>query len=168
MVLLVDCVVQLYGSRFTILEDFNFTVLYPMYTFNPKSCHHFALKPRIPAFKKCMSCISENLLQTWTSWRNCRPPRWDALGNCLASHTESKHHAVRDRFRQAIRPYNDILTRWRNPTVKLKLFGRVARSAGLAKTILWGTVEGGRRRVPQKKSWENNISEWTGLKFVIP
>ena len=98
------------------LEDFNFTVLYPMYTFNPKSCHHFALKPRIPAFKKCMSCISENLLQTWTSWRNCRPPRWDALGNCLASHTESKHHAVRDRFRQAIRPYNDILTRWRNPS----------------------------------------------------
>ena len=24
-----------------------------------------------------------------TSWRNCRPLRWDALGNCLASHTET-------------------------------------------------------------------------------
>lgn len=48
------------------LDDFNSTVLHPMYTFNPESCHHFAFKPRIPAFKKCTSCISENLLQTWT------------------------------------------------------------------------------------------------------
>ena len=38
-------------------------------------------------------------------------------------------------------------------------------SAGLAKTILQGTVQGGRIRGRQKKRWENNISEWTGLKF---
>ena len=47
----------------------------------------------------------------------------------------------------------------------LKWFGRVPRSAGLAKTILQGTVQGGRRRGRQKKRWENNISEWTGFKF---
>ena len=26
-------------------------------------------------------------------------------------------------------------------------------------------MQGGRRRGRQKKRWENNISEWTGLKF---
>ena len=44
-------------------------------------------------------------------------------------------------------------------------FGHVSRSSGLAKTILQGTVQGGRRRGRQKKRSENNISEWTGLKF---
>ena len=73
---------------------------------------------------------------------------------------------VRDRIRQAIAPYNDILTTVKRR--KFKWFGHVSRSAGLAKTILQGTVQGGRRRGPQKKCWENNISEWTGLKFVIP
>ena len=38
-------------------------------------------------------------------------------------------------------------------------------SAGLAKRILQGTVQGGRIRGRQKKRWENNISESTGLKF---
>ena len=37
------------------------------------------------------------------------------------------------------------------------------RSSGLAKTILQGTVQGGRRRGKQKKRWEDNISEWTGM-----
>ena len=31
--------------------------------------------------------------------------------------------------------------------------------------ILQGTVQGGRRRGRQKKRWESNISEWTGLTF---
>ena len=42
--------------------------------------------------------------------------------------------------------------------------GRVSRSSGLAKTILQGTVKGGRRQGRQKK-WEGNIREWTGLEF---
>ena len=74
--------------------------------------------------------------------------------------------AVRDRIRQAIGPYDDTLT-----TVKkreLKWFGHVSRSSGLAKTILQGTVQGGRKRGRQKKHWENNISEWTGFKFSTP
>ena len=100
-----------------------------MYTFNPESCNHFALKPRIPAFKKGKSCISENLLQTWTCWRNCRPLRWDALGNFLASHTKSTNDAVRDRIRQAIGPYDDIFTMVKKP--KWKLFGHVASLQGL-------------------------------------
>ena len=71
--------------------------------------------------------------------------------------------AVRDRIRQAIGPYDDILATVKKP--KLKWFGYVSRSSGLAKTILQGTVQGGRRRGRQNKRWENNITEWTGLKF---
>ena len=71
--------------------------------------------------------------------------------------------AVRDRIRQAIGPYDDILTTVKKR--KLKWFGHVSRSAARAKTILQGTVQGGRRRGRQKKRWESNISEWTGLRF---
>ena len=34
-----------------------------------------------------------------------------------------------------------------------------------AKTILQGTVKGGRRQGGQRKRWEDNIREWTGLEF---
>ena len=34
-----------------------------------------------------------------------------------------------------------------------------------AKTILQGTVRGGRRQGGQRKRWEDNIREWTGLEF---
>ena len=44
-------------------------------------------------------------------------------------------------------------------------YGHVSRSPGLAKTILQGTVKGGRRQGGQRKRWEDNIREWTGLKF---
>ena len=48
---------------------------------------------------------------------------------------------------------------------KLKWYGHVSRSLGLAKTILLGTVKGGRRQGKQKKRWEDKIREWTGLEF---
>ena len=48
---------------------------------------------------------------------------------------------------------------------KLQWHGHVSRSSGLAKTVLQGTVKGGRRQGGQKKRWEDNISEWTGLEF---
>ena len=44
-------------------------------------------------------------------------------------------------------------------------YGHVSRSSGLAKTILQGTVKGGRRQDRQRKRWEDNIREWTGLEF---
>ena len=40
------------------------------------------------------------------------------------------------------------------------------RSSGLAKTILQGTVKGERRRDREKKRWEDNIKEWTGMDFA--
>ena len=33
------------------------------------------------------------------------------------------------------------------------------------KAILQGTVKGGRRQGRQKKRWEDDIREWTGLEF---
>ena len=35
----------------------------------------------------------------------------------------------------------------------------------LAKTILHGTVKGERKQGRQRKRWEDNIREWTGLEF---
>ena len=49
---------------------------------------------------------------------------------------------------------------------KLQWYGHVSRSSGRAKTILEGTVKGGRREGRQKKRWEDNIREWTGLEFA--
>ena len=48
---------------------------------------------------------------------------------------------------------------------KLQWYGHVSRSSGLAKTILQGTVKGGRRQGGQRKRWEDNIKEWTDLEF---
>ena len=65
----------------------------------------------------------------------------------------------------AIGPYQDLLTIVKSR--KLKWYGHVTRSkATISKTILQGTVPGGRKRGRQKKRWEdNNIAEWTGMKL---
>ena len=49
---------------------------------------------------------------------------------------------------------------------KLQWYRHVSRSSGLAKTILQGTVKGGRRQGRQRKRREDNIREWTGLDFA--
>ena len=49
---------------------------------------------------------------------------------------------------------------------KLQWYGHVSRSSGLAKTILQGTVKGGRRQGRQRQKWEDNIREWTGFEFA--
>ena len=49
---------------------------------------------------------------------------------------------VRAKIQQAIGPYEDLLTIVKRR--KLKWYGHVTRSSGLAKTILQGTVKGKR------------------------
>ena len=49
---------------------------------------------------------------------------------------------------------------------KLRWFGYVSRSSGLAKTILQGTVKGQRKRGRQKRRWADNIKEWTRMDFA--
>jgi hypothetical protein len=46
---------------------------------------------------------------------------------------------------------------------KLTWYGHVARHDGLCKTIVQGTVEGGRRRGRPRKSWLDNIKDWTEM-----
>ena len=72
---------------------------------------------------------------------------------------------MKARIGNAIGPYEDLLTTVKRR--KLKWYGYVTRSSGLAKTVLQGTVQGGRRRCRQRKRWEDNIKEWTGLGWSI-
>ncbi|WP_293649457.1 hypothetical protein [Thiolapillus sp.] len=65
---------------------------------------------------------------------------------------------VRAKIQQAIGPHEDLLTIVKR--CKLQWYGHVSRSSGVAKTILQGTVKGGRRQGGQWKRWE-----WTGLEF---
>ena len=83
------------------------------------------------------------------------------LGISYRDHVTNEE--VRYRIRQAIGPYEDILTTVK--TRKLRWYEHITRSTGPAKMILQGTVQGGRRRGRQKKRWEDNITEWTGLKL---
>ena len=66
-------------------------------------------------------------------------------------------------IQQAIRSHDDLTTVKRR---KLQLYSHISRSSGLAKTILQGTVKGGRRQGRQRKRWEDNIREWTGLELA--
>ena len=68
---------------------------------------------------------------------------------------------VRIQIQAAIGEYDELLTLVKKR--KLRWFGHVSRSSGLAKTILQGTMKGKRKRGRQKKRWEDNIKEWTGM-----
>ena len=46
---------------------------------------------------------------------------------------------------------------------KLQWFGHVTRHDTLSRTILQGTVEGGRKRGRQRKSWSDNVKSWTEM-----
>ena len=70
---------------------------------------------------------------------------------------------VRAKIRLVLGPHEDLLTIVKRR--KLQWYGHVSRSSGLDKTILQGTVKGGRRHGRQRKKWEDNIREWTGLEF---
>ena len=73
------------------------------------------------------------------------------------------HEEVRAEIQQAIGPHKDLLTIVKKR--KLQWYGHVSRSPGLAKTILQGTVKGGRRQGRQRKRWEDNPKDGTGLEF---
>ena len=81
---------------------------------------------------------------------------------CTSSKVHATNKEVRAKIQQA--PHEDLLT-----TIKrriLQWYGHVSSSSGLAKTILQGTVKGGRRQGRQRKRWADNIREWTGLKLA--
>ena len=83
-------------------------------------------------------------------------------------HNSYKDHVTNEevhaKIQQATGPHEDLLTIVKR--CKLQWYGHISRSSGLAKTILQGTVKGGRRQDRQRKRWEDNIREWTGLEFA--
>ena len=82
-------------------------------------------------------------------------------------HISYKDHVtneeVRAKIQQASGPHEDLTIVKRR---KLQWYGDVSRSSGLAKTILQGAVKGGIRQGRQRKRWEDNLREWTGLEFT--
>ena len=86
---------------------------------------------------------------------------------CKILHISYEDHVtneeVRAKVQQAIGLYEDLLMIIKKR--KLQLYGHVSRSSSLAKTILLGTGKGGKRQSRQRKTWEDNIREWTGLEF---
>ena len=83
-------------------------------------------------------------------------------------HISYKDHVTNEevcaKTQQAIGPHGDLLTIVKRR--KLQWHAHVFRLSSLAKTILHGTVKGGRRQGRQRKRWEDNIREWTGLEFL--
>ena len=82
---------------------------------------------------------------------------------CISYKDHVTNKEVCAKTQQAIGPHKDLLT-----TIgrcKLQWYDQVSCSSGLAKTILQGTVKGGKRQGRQRKRWEDNIREWTGLEF---
>ena len=82
---------------------------------------------------------------------------------CISYKDHVTNEEVCAKIQQAIGPREDLLTIVKRR--KLQWYGHVSRSSGLAKTILQVTVKGGRRQGRQRKRWEDNIREWTGLEF---
>ena len=68
---------------------------------------------------------------------------------------------VRNRIQNAVGLHDDLLTMAK----KRKRYGHISRASSMVKTILQWTVKGTRRRGRQKKRWEDNIKEWTGMDF---
>ena len=105
---------------------------------------------------------------TWTAELEKRTQAFEMRCYWRLLNISYKDHAtneeVRRKIQAAIGEYEELLTLVRKR--KLRWFGHVSRSSGLAKTILQGTVKGKRKRGRQKKRWEDSIKEWTGMDFA--
>ena len=85
---------------------------------------------------------------------------------CKILHISYKNHVtnekVRAKIQQAIGPHEDLLTIVKRR--KLQWYDHVSRSPGLAKTILQGTVKGGRDKADRGrggKTTSGNGQAWS-------
>ena len=83
---------------------------------------------------------------------------------CISYKDHATNEEVCAKIQQAIGPRKDLLTTVKRRT--LQWYGHVSRLSGPAKTIFQGTVRGRRRQGRQRKRWEDNIRERTGLEFA--
>ena len=73
------------------------------------------------------------------------------------------NEVVRRKIQAAIKEYDELLTLVRKR--KLRWFGHVSRSSGLAQAVLQDKVKGKKKRLTEKR-WEDNIEQWTGMDFA--
>ena len=83
---------------------------------------------------------------------------------CISYKDHVTNKEVHAKIQQAIGLHEDLLTIVER--CQLQWYGYVSCSSGLAKTILQGTMKGGRGQGGQRKRLEDNIREWTGLEFT--
>ena len=102
----------------------------------------------IELMRSLVTSIFLNACESWTLTAELQRIRAKEM-RCYRTilHISYKDHAtneeVRAKIQQAIGPHEDLLTIVKRR--KLQWYGHVSRSSGLAKTILQGTVKGGRR-----------------------
>ena len=82
---------------------------------------------------------------------------------CISYEDHITSEEVCAKIQQATGPHKDLLTIVKRR--KLQWYGHVSHTSGLAKTILQGTVKG-RRQGRQRKRFQENTGEWTGLEFA--
>ena len=119
--------------------------------------------PPLSHSSSCMlvnhGCSQQNSKEEYKPWK------WGATGSKIL-HISNKDHVTNEevcaKIQQTIGPNEDLTIVKR---CKLQWYDHVSHLSGLAKTILQGTVKGGRRQGRQRKLWEDNIMEWTGLEF---
>ena len=74
---------------------------------------------------------------------------------------QTTNEEVRTGIGNVIGPYEDLPTSVKRH--KLKWYGHITRSSGLAKTILQETVQGGRRRSRQSRGNDGKTTSKSGL-----
>ena len=130
---------------------------------------NIALSSKIRLMRSLVISIFLYACETWTLTAELEKKIQTAEMRCfrrllgISYRDHVTNEKVGNRIRQAIGPYEDLLTTVKKR--KLRWYGHKTRSTGLAKMILQGTVQGWRRRGRQKKRWEDKITEWTGLKL---
>ena len=109
---------------------------------------HISLSSKIRLMRSLVISVLLYACETWTLTADILKKLQATEMRCfrkllgISYRDHITNDAVRDRIRQVIGPYDDILTMVKKR--KLKWFGLVSRSSGLAKTILQGTLQGGR------------------------
>ena len=128
-----------------------------------------SLSSKIRLMRSLVTSIFLHAFESWTLTAELRRRIQAMEMRCYRKilHISYKDHVtneeVRAKIQQAIGLHEDLLTIVKRR--KLQWCGHVSRSSGPAKTILQGTVKGGKRQGRQRKRWEANIREWTGLEF---
>ena len=73
---------------------------------------------------------------------------------CVSYKDHVTNEEVHPKIQQATAPHEDLLTMVKRH--KLQWYGHVCRSSGLAKTILQGTVKGGRRQADRGRGMKTS------------